>query len=156
MIYNELSHTKLRIRKPPMPPKTLQIRNSTAEFLIFTKQAGESGVEVRVQDGTIWLSQKLMATLFDCSTDNISLHLKNIFADRELIEISVTEDFSATAADGKNYRTKHYNLDAIIAVGYRINTKRATAFRQWATTVLRDFALRGYVPPPSPKSGKYA
>jgi hypothetical protein len=128
-----------------MPPKTLQIRNSTAEFLIFTKQAGENGIEVRVHDGTIWLSQKLMAALFDCSTDNISLHLKNIFAEKELDEISVTEDFSVTATDGKNYRTKHYNLDAIIAVGYRINSKRATAFRQWATTVLRDYALRGYV-----------
>jgi hypothetical protein len=128
-----------------MPPKTLQIRNSTAEFLIFTKQAGENGIEVRVQDGTIWLSQKLMAALFDCSSDNISLHLKNIFTEGELNEASVTEEFSTTAADGKNYKTKHYNLDAIIAVGYRINTRRATAFRQWATSVLRDYALRGYV-----------
>ena len=125
--------------------KTLQIRNSTAEFLIFTKQTGENGIEVRVQDGTIWLSQKLMAALFDCSTDNISLHLKNIFAEGELDENSVTEDFSVTATDGKNYKTKHYNLDAIIAIGYRINSKRATSFRQWATSVLRDFALRGYV-----------
>jgi hypothetical protein len=128
-----------------MPTKTLQIRNSTAEFLIFTKQAGENGIEVRVQDGTIWLSQKLMAALFECSTDNISLHLKNIFSEGELNEISVAEDFSVTAADGKNYKTKHYNLDAIIAVGYRINSRRATAFRQWATAVLRDYALRGYI-----------
>src|SRR5215475_13378107 len=128
-----------------MPTKTLQIRNSTAEFLIFTKQTGENGIEVRVQDGTIWLSQKLIASLFDCSTDNISLHLKNVFAEGELNEISVTEDFSVTAADGKNYKTKHYNLDAIIAVGYRVNSKRATAFRQWATAVPRDYALRGYV-----------
>ncbi|MCL2066782.1 MAG: virulence RhuM family protein [Treponema sp.] len=128
-----------------MPIKPLQIRNSTAEFLIFTKQAGGNGIEVRVQDGTIWLSQKLMATLFDCSTDNISLHLKNIFVEGELDENSVTEDFSVTASDGKNYKTKHYNLDAIIAVGYRINSKRATSFRQWATTVLRDYALRGYI-----------
>jgi hypothetical protein len=103
-----------------MPSKTLQIRNSTAEFLIFTKQTGENGIEIRIQDGTIWLSQKLMAALFDCSTDNISLHLKNIFAEGEMDENSVTEDFSVTAADGKNYRTKHYNLDAIIAVGYHI------------------------------------
>jgi hypothetical protein len=73
------------------------------------------------------------------------LHLKNIFAEGEMDESSVTEDFSVTATDGKNYRTKHYNLDAIIAVGYRINTKRATAFRQWATTVLRNYVLRGYV-----------
>jgi hypothetical protein len=123
----------------------LQIRNSTAEFLIFTKQTNAESIEVRLQDGTIWLSQKVMARLFDTSTDNIGLHLKNIFADGELEVNSVTEDYSVTAADGKNYRTKHYNLDAIIAVGYRVNSKRATAFRQWATAVLRDFALRGYV-----------
>ena len=123
----------------------LQIRNSTAEFLIFTHQNQSDGIEVRFQNEMIWLSQRLMAKLFDCSTDNISLHLKNIFTEGELDENSVTEDFSVTAADGKNYRTKHYNLDAIIAVGYRVNSKRATAFRQWATSVLRDFALRGYV-----------
>jgi hypothetical protein len=123
----------------------LQIRNSTAEFLVFTKQADAEGIEVRVQDGTIWLSQRLMALLFDTSTDNIGLHLKNIFNAGELSEISVTEVFSVTASDGKNYKVKHYNLDAIIAVGYRVNSTRATAFRQWATTVLRDFALRGYV-----------
>jgi hypothetical protein len=86
-----------------------------------------------------------MAKLFDCSPDNISLHLKNIFAEGELDEISVTEDFSVTASDGKTYKTKHYNLDAVIAVGYRVNSKRATAFRQWATAVLRNFALRGYI-----------
>ena len=119
----------------------LQIRNSTAEFLTFAYQSKGDGVEVRVQDGTIWLSQKNMGLLFDTSTDNIGLHLKNIFNDSELTEISVTEIFSATASDGKNYQVKHYNLDAIIAVGYRVNSKRATAFRQWATAVLRDFAL---------------
>ena len=123
----------------------LQIRNSTAEFLIFTHQNQSDGIEVRFQNEMIWLTQRLMAKLFDCSTDNISLHLKNIFAEGELNENSVAEDFSVTASDGKNYRTKHYNLDAIIAVGYRVNSKRATAFRQWATSVLRDFALRGYV-----------
>ena len=94
--------------------KKLQIRNSTAEFLIFTNQAKEDGIEVRVQNETIWLSQKLMGVLFDCSTDNISLHLKNIFKENELDESSVTEEFSVTASDGKTYRTKHYNLDAII------------------------------------------
>ena len=112
-----------------MPQKTLQIRNSTAEFLIFAKQTGENGIEVRVQDGTIWLSQKLMAALFDCTPENITMHIKNILTEGELVEDSVTKDFLVTAADGKNYKTKHYNLDAIIAVGYRINTKRATAFR---------------------------
>jgi hypothetical protein len=128
-----------------MANKKLQIRNSTAEFLIFTSQAGESGIEVRVQNETIWLSQKMMAALFDCSTDNISLHLKNIFKEGELNENSVAEDFSVTAADGKNYKTKHYNLDAIIGIGYRVNSQRATQFRQWATSVLRDFAIRGFV-----------
>jgi hypothetical protein len=123
----------------------LQIRNSTAEFVIFAYQSKGDGVEVRVQDGTIWLSQKNMGLLFDTSSDNIGLHLKNIFKENELAENSVTEEFSVTASDGKNYKTKHYNLDAIIAVGYRVNSKRATAFRQWATAVLRDFALRGYV-----------
>ena len=86
-----------------------------------------------------------MVTLFDCSIDNISLHLKNIFKEVELKEDSVTEDFSTTAADGKNYKTRHYNLDAVIAVGYRVNSRRATQFRQWTTGILRDFAIRGYV-----------
>jgi len=122
-----------------MPPKTLQIRNSTAGFLIFTKQAGENGIEVRLWDGTIWLSQKLMAALFDCTTENVIMHLKNIFIEGEQDEISVTKDFLVTADDSKNYKTKHYNLDAIIAVGYRVNSKRATAFQQWATAVLRDY-----------------
>jgi hypothetical protein len=131
-----------------MPPKTLQIRNSTAEFLIFTKQAGENGIKVRVQDGTIWLSQKLMAALFDCSTDNISLHLKSIYSEKELSESATAEDFSVVQKEGNREvqrMVKHYNLDAIIAVGYRINTRRATAFRQWATAILRDYALLGYV-----------
>ena len=123
----------------------LQIRNSTAEFLTFAYQSQGDGVEVRVQNGTIWLSQKNMGLLFDTSTDNVGLHLKNIFKESELSEISVTEDFSVTASDGKNYQVKHYHLDAIIAVGYRVNSKRATAFRQWATAVLRDFTLRGYI-----------
>ncbi len=125
--------------------KKLQIRNSTAEFLIFTSQASKDGIEVRFENETIWLSQKLMAVLFDCSTYNISLHLKNIFKSGELKESSVTEDFSVTATDGKKYKTKHYNLDAVISVGYRVNSQRATQFRQWATSILKDFAIRGYV-----------
>ena len=128
-----------------MAKNKLQIRNSTAEFLIFTNQAGENGIEVRFQNETIWLSQKMIATLFGCSTDNVSLHLKNIFKSGELNENSVAEDFSVTASDGKKYNTKHYNLDAIISIGYRVNSQRATQFRQWATGVLRDFAIRGYV-----------
>ena len=128
-----------------MPDKKLQIRNSTTDFLVFTKQAGEDGIEVRVFDETVWLTQKGMAQLFDCSTDNIGLHLKNIFKSGELEEKSVTEESSATAADGKTYRMKFYNLDAIISVGYRINSVRATQFRQWATKVLKTFAIQGYV-----------
>jgi hypothetical protein len=128
--------------------RQLRIRNGTAEFLIFSYQTGGDGVEVRVQDGTIWLSQKLMGQLFDTSADNIALHLKNIFVDEELSEAATTEDFSVVQREGNRdvKRTvKHYNLDAIIAVGYRVNSKRATAFRQWATGILRDYALRGYV-----------
>ncbi len=123
----------------------IQIRNSTTDFIVFTKQAGENGIEVRVHDETIWLTQKAMAELFDCSTDNVSLHLKNIFASKELQEEAVTEESSATASDGKTYKMKFYNLDAIISVGYRINSIRATQFRQWATNVLRTFTIQGYV-----------
>ena len=125
-----------------------QIRNSTAEFLIFTKNSTGETIEVRFQDGTIWLSQRLIAELFDTSSDNIGLHLKNIYIENELNENSTTEDYSVVQKEGNREvcRTvKHYNLDAIIALGYRVNSKRATAFRQWATAVLRDFALRGYV-----------
>ncbi|HAN40461.1 MAG TPA: virulence RhuM family protein [Candidatus Cloacimonetes bacterium] len=125
--------------------KGIQIRNSTTDFIVFTKQAGEDGIEVRVHDENIWLTQKGMAELFDCSTDNISLHLKNIFASGELQEDSVTEESSATASDGKRYKMKFYNLDAIISVGYRVNSIRATQFRQWATKVLRTFTIQGYV-----------
>lgn len=123
----------------------MQIRNSTTDFLVFTKQAGEDRIEVRVSGESVWLTQKGMAQLFDCSTDNISLHLKNIFKSGELSESSVTEESSATAADGKTYKMKFYNLDAIISVGYRINSVRATQFRQWATQVLKTFAIQGYV-----------
>ena len=126
-------------------PNSVRIRNSTAEFLTFAYQTGGDGVEVRVQNGTIWLSQKNMGELFLTSSDNIGLHLKNIFQEGELSAASVAEEFSVTAADGKNYTVRHYHLDAIIAVGYRVNSKRATAFRQWATGVLRDYTLRGYV-----------
>lgn len=122
-----------------------EIRNSTAEFLIFQIEGKEQGVEVFYKDKTVWCTQKAMGMLFDCSTDNIGLHLKNIFASGELEKESVTEKISATASDGKNYMTQFYNLDAVISVGYRVNSIRATQFRQWATSVLREFAIRGYV-----------
>ena len=125
--------------------KRFEIRNSTTEFLIFILEGKEDGIQVMYKDETIWATQKAMAQLFDCSSDNIGLHLKNIFASGELVKDSVTEKNSATASDGKNYQTMFYNLDAIISVGYRVNSVRATQFRQWATYVLRQFAIRGYV-----------
>lgn len=125
--------------------KNITIRNSTAEFLIFQAQDKSQGVEVVYHDESIWATQKAMSMLFDCTTDNIGLHLKNIFASGELEKESVTEKISATASDGKNYLMQFYKLDAIISVGYRINSIRATQFRQWCTNVLRQFAIRGYV-----------
>ena len=125
--------------------KRREIRNSTAEFLIFQIEGKEQGVEVYYKDKTVWCTQKAMSMLFDCTTDNIGLHLKNIFASGELEKESVTEKISATASDGKNYMTQFYNLDAVISVGYRVNSIRATQFRQWATSVLREYAIRGYV-----------
>ena len=100
-----------------------------AHFLMYRVAEEEVAVNALVKDDTIWLNQKAMAELFDCSTDNISLHLKNIFAEGELVKESVTEKISATASDGKTYATQFYNLDAIISVGYRVNSRRATAFR---------------------------
>ena len=121
------------------------IKNSTAEFSTFVMDGEEDGIQVVYKNETIWATQKAMAALFDCSTDNVGLHLKNIFASGELKKDSVTEKISATASDGKNYQTQFYNLDAIISVGYRVNSVRATQFRQWCTSVLRQFAIRGYV-----------
>ncbi|MDR1044689.1 MAG: virulence RhuM family protein [Candidatus Adiutrix sp.] len=118
-----------------------------AEFLTFAYQTGGDGVEVRVQDGTIWLSQKNMGALFEASPDNIGLHLKNIFKDGELSEKATAEDLSVVQSEGLRKVERaitYYNLDAIIAVGYRVNSKRATAFRQWATGVLRDYTLLCY------------
>ena len=111
---------------------------------IFETEDGRTRVEVRFENDNVWLTQKLMAELYECSTDNISLHLKNVFADRELVESAVTEDSSVTAADGKKYRTKIYSLEAIIAVGYRVQSLRATQFRTWATNRLKDYILKGF------------
>ena len=121
------------------------IRNSTADFLIFTSQAGEESIEVRVEGETVWLTQKLIAELFGKGRSTITEHLLNIFAEGELLENSVCREFRHTGNDGKNYQTKFYNLDAIISIGYRVNSKRATQFRQWATQVLREFAIKGFV-----------
>lgn len=125
-----------------------EIKNSTAEFLIFQIEGKEQGVEVYYKDKTVWCTQKAMGMLFDCSTDNIGLHLKNIFDSGELEEKATTEKISVVRQEGArevNRSLQFYNLDAVICVGYRVNSIRATQFRQWATSVLREFAIRGYV-----------
>ena len=107
--------------------------------------AKEDGVEVRYQDGMIWLTHRAMSELFDVNIRTVNEHLQNIFSSGELDENSVIRKFRITAQDGKNYNSKHYNRDTIISVGYRVNSKRATQFRQWATNVLKKYAIRGYV-----------
>ena len=125
--------------------KRREIRNSTAEFLIFQIEGKEQGIEVYYKDENIWATQKAMATLFDVNVPAISKHLKNIFESGELKDDAVVSKMEITASDGKRYQTQFYSLDAIIAVGYRVNSIRATQFRQWATSVLREYAIRGYV-----------
>jgi hypothetical protein len=124
------------------------IRNSTAEFLIFTGQAGEQSIEARYEDETIWLSQKLMATLFDVGVNTINYHLKEVFESGEVQPEATIRKFRIVQTEGSRKVTRgvdFYNLDAIISVGYRVNSVRATQFRQWATQVLREFAIKGYV-----------
>lgn len=118
--------------------------NSFTEFLLYTTPNGKVKVEIFLHDENIWLTQKLIALLFDCSVDNVSLHLKNIFESNELQEKAVTEEFSVPASDGKIYKTKHYNLDAIISVGYRVNSTNATLFRIWATERLKEYIIKGF------------
>lgn len=125
--------------------KKLQIRNSTAEFLIFQLQNKEEGVEVLYRDEMLWLTQDAISVLFDKGRSTIAEHLQNVFQSGELEEDSVCRKFRQTATDGKQYNVKFYNLDAVISVGYRVNSIRATQFRQWCTSVLRQFAIRGYV-----------
>ena len=125
--------------------KRREIRNSTAEFLIFQAENQANGVEVMYAEETIWCTQDAIATLFDKSRTTITEHLSNIFKEGELQKDSVCRKFRRTAADGKDYNTQFYNLDAIISVGYRANSTRATQFRQWATSILRQYAIRGYV-----------
>ncbi len=128
--------------------KKLQIRNSTAEFLIFTSQAGENTIEVRIEDENIWLTQKLIAKLFEVKIPTINEHLKNIYSISELDKKATIRKFLIVQKEG--YRTvsretEHYNLEAIITLGYRINSEMAIQFRQWATKVLKNYAVKGYV-----------
>ena len=125
--------------------KKIQIRNSTVDFLVFTKDAHEEGIEVRVQNGTVWLTQKAISELFDIDRSVVNKHLKNIYESGELDEISTYAKFAQVADNGKTYQYKFYSLPAIIAVGYRTNSERATQFRQWATKILDTFTRQGYV-----------
>lgn len=114
-------------------------------LILYSTEDGKTQIKLRAKDQTVWLTQREMAELFDVSTDNVGLHLKNIFADGELEVNSVTEESSVTAADGKNYLTKLYSLDAILAVGYQVRSPRGVQFRRWASTVLKEFLTKGFV-----------
>lgn len=118
--------------------------NPQSQIVIYQTEDGQAKVNVRFEGETVWLSQKLIAELFDITIPTISEHLKNIFTTKELEENSVIRNFRITASDGKEYDTKHYNLDVIIALGYRVNSKRATQFRIWATARLRDYIIKGF------------
>ena len=119
-------------------------KNTTTQFLIFTVETGSPQIEVRIEDEMVWLTQKLMAVLFDVDVRTINEHLQNIFETHELQKDAVIRNFRITATDGKSYDTMHYNLDVVIAVGYRVNSKRATDFRIWATSILREFIIKGF------------
>ncbi len=125
--------------------KDLIIRSSTEEFITFKLQEKDKGIQVRYEDETLWMTQKAMAELFNVQRSAITKHLLNIFEDNELDKNSVCSKMEHTAADGKKYQTEFYNLDAIISVGYRVNSIRATQFRRWATNILKTFTIQGYV-----------
>ncbi len=120
-------------------------RSSAAEYLTFVAANRESGVQAVYADENVWLTQKMMAVLYDVDVRTINYHLKKIFSDSELQENSVIRNFRITAEDGKNYNTKHYNLSAIIAVGYKVNSERAVQFRKWATEIVESFTIKAYV-----------
>lgn len=114
------------------------------ELIIYTTDDGQSRIQLRASDGTVWLSQLEIADLFSTSKQNIAKHLKAIFEDQELDEVSVVNHWLTTAADGKNYRVAHYNLDAILAIGYRVRSSRGVEFRRWANTVLKEYLQKGF------------
>jgi len=120
--------------------------NSTkSELLFYTTDDGNSKIEVRLENETVWLSQKQMVELFQTTKQNVSLHINNVFKEGELQENSVVKEYLTTASDGKKYRTKYYNLDVIISVGYRVKSHRGTQFRIWATQKLKEFIIKGFV-----------
>ncbi len=133
--------------KQPQAPKKNEVsivRSSAAEYLTFVAAGGNGGVEAVYADENVWLTQKMMGLLYDVETHTINYHLKKVFTDSELEEDSVIRNFRVTAADGKSYNTKHYNLAAIIAVGYKVNSERAVQFRKWANTIIESFTIKGY------------
>ncbi|TXG98442.1 MAG: cell filamentation protein Fic, partial [Rhodocyclaceae bacterium] len=135
-------------RKPPQPPQKTGVslvRSSAAEYLTFIAASGQGGVEAVYADESIWVTQKMMGTLYDVETQTINYHLKKVFSDSELEESSVIRKFRITAADGKSYDTQHYSLPAIIAVGYKVNSERAVQFRKWATGIIEQFTIKAYV-----------
>lgn len=121
------------------------IRSSAAEYLTFVASNAESGVEAVYADENIWLSQKMMAALYNVNVRTVNEHLKKTFSDDELQENTVIRKFRITATDGKNYNTQHYNLSAIIAVGYKVNSEQAVQFRKWATTIVKEYTIKAYV-----------
>ena len=125
----------------------ITIRSSAAEYLTFVASTGDSdeSVEMRYEDENIWLTQKMLATLYDVSVPAINQHLKKIFDDGELEEDSVIKKYLITAADGKSYNTKHYSLQAIIAVGFKVNSERAVQFRKWVNKIAKDYTIKGWV-----------
>ena len=125
--------------------ETSIVRSSAAEYLTFVAASGQGGVEAVYADENIWLTQKMMGVLYDVETHTVNYHLKKVFSDSELEEDSVIRNFRITAADGKYYNTKHYNLSAIIAVGYKVNSERAVQFRKWATTIIKEYTIKAYV-----------
>ncbi len=133
-------------QQPQVPKKNEAsiARSSAAEYLTFVAASGHGGVEAVYADENVWLTQKMMGALYDVETHTINYHLKKVFADSELEEDSVIRNFRITAADGKSYNTKHYNLAAIIAVGYKVNSERAVQFRKWATNIIESFTIKGF------------
>ena len=128
--------------------KDLIVRSSSAEFLIFERQTHDKGIQVRFEDGDLWLTQKAISELYNCSIDNVSLHLKNIYNDFELDKNSTAEKFSVVQKEGTRdvkRNVQYYNLDAVISVGYRVNSDRAIQFRRWATYILKEFSKKGYI-----------
>lgn len=126
--------------------REITIHSSAAEYLTYVASTGNSSdsFEMRYEDENIWLTQKMMATLYDVSVSAINQHLKRIFEDNELIEESVIKKYLITASDGKSYSTKHYNLQAIIAVGFKVNNERAVRFRKWAGQIVKDYTIQGW------------